>query len=708
MEGNQAHADQHVRNDGPDLLPDQNSYLLNQNTVFKSFNDLEKEIALYSAKYSMSICKDTRYCNAKQFSNRFPGMQFKECVQSGRFYCNICNKGAKDINKHSFQIRFYYCKKSNGYIVSKDTSNFDCTHKVLNNLREEREIINHESQLTQPELEFFTEFGKCNIDTGSFCNLLSTKFPNRIFDRVFIKSMVSKAKKTAYGDDPNAVNKLVDMGNRFLSAGGKFKMLYSQGFVIDALFLMKVEKFAFQELYSDVIILDSTFSTSVTGLLLIPIVAVDSMGRNVILGYILSSTESAHNIINGLEYLDFNLKGSTLISDEALAFPVVAQHFQMKHILCNYHYLNKVSRLSKLLGDKKERFEQLCRSIILENLKSEDADQNLILLKQEFDNESDTIKRFIQSLNDDKLKIARSFTDKLFSAGSKSNQRSESANWSIKSSGNLHKNSLYDLLQHLETVDIDSKEKTIKSIEQCIRNSQFCSDWVNDKISAQVQEVHSCKLNSGFGLNGEMLVYDTPLNEHYTVIVSVGEHYQPPTCNCRFFTSSYLICKHIVAVLNNMNISPYQEKHLMNRWKLSKHPYFGLALARTKSSAHIDTSIQIKQNRTYDNLGVSDITVPHDELERKRQLIALTQQVCNECASSKSKFTGAVTVLTNLLNESQVSSFVPLIKTKNRDRGRIPRPVNKSPLKHTRKRDNLPVPSENTMSRITKKPKESR
>ncbi len=121
-----------------------------------------------------------------------------------------------------------------------------------------------------------------------------------------------------------------------------------------------------------------------------------------------------------------------------------------------------------------------------------------------------------------------------------------------------------------------------------------------------------------------MLVNDTPLNEHYTVIVSVGEHYQPPKSNCRFFTSSYLICKHIIAGLDNMNISPYHEKHFINRWKLFQHPYFGLALARTKSSAHIDTSTQIKRNRTYDNLEVSDITVPHDELERRRQLIALT------------------------------------------------------------------------------------
>lgn len=73
----------------------------------------------------------------------------------------------------------------------------------------------------------------------------------------------------------------------------------------------------------------------------------DSMGCNVLIGYILSQTESSQNIINGLEYLEFNLKGSTLICDEAPAFLVVTQHFEMNCILCNHHYWNKVSRVSK-------------------------------------------------------------------------------------------------------------------------------------------------------------------------------------------------------------------------------------------------------------------------------------------------------------------------------------------------------------------------
>lgn len=690
----------------PNPLPEQNDNFFLENSLFKSFEDLEKAVAAYSLKYNLTICRDTRNCTPQQFSSRFPGMQFQPCVHGGRFYCNKCSKGGKGMNRSSFKINFHYCKASRGYVISKSSSVFSCEHKIAQDLLEESALIHQENQLTQSEMEFIIEFGKYNIDSISFHSLLRTKFPDRDFERAFVKSMVRKAKQKAYGDDPHAVNKLVSLGNQVLNAGGRFQMLHSEEFTVDALFIMRADKYIFRDLYSDVLILDSTFSTSSSGLLLIPIVSIDSLGRNIILGFILSKTESSNNIIEGLKYLEFNLKGSTLVSDEAPAFSVVAEHFQMHHILCSYHYWNKVSRVSRSLGEeKKKRFEELCRVVLKDGVKCEDAEQNLNLLKQEFENESDQVKKFIQNLVGDKHKIAKAYTDKVFSAGSKSNQRSESANWSIKSSSNLYKHSLHALIEHLDIIDTESRQNAVADISECIKKKQFCSNWVLDKISAQSQEIYSCTLVSGFGNNGERKVQDSLLNKCYTVIVSTKETYEAPTCNCGFFTSCSLICKHIIVVLNDLKISPYQEKHLVNRWKLSKHPYYALAQEKVKGSVYSGSGIQKNQNRTYSNLEISDITIPHDEIERKRQLTALTQRVCNECTSDKSRFTKAVTALTNLLNETPSSSFVPVIQNKNRVRGRIPRPVNKSPLKRSTKRDRFPVSNDVVVSFHTKKQK---
>ena len=124
-------------------------------------------------------------------------------------------------------------------------------------------------------------FGKINYTGLQSKTALSRLFSTRTYDPGMIYRVVRKARTLHYGDAPNYMLKLVELGNFHSYKGGVFEMASDKGDILEILHWAGSLSSLFVDKYNDLILIDGTHKSNIYDLSLIITTMVDSLGISV-------------------------------------------------------------------------------------------------------------------------------------------------------------------------------------------------------------------------------------------------------------------------------------------------------------------------------------------------------------------------------------------------------------------------------------------
>ena len=190
--------------------------------------------------------------------------------------------------------------------------------------------------------------------------------------------------------------------------------------------------------------------------------------------------------------------------------------------------------------------------------------------------------KYIDSIEAERQKICRAYTQYIFSLNHTTTQRGEGYNDVIKGHKDLitmlANADLITLHDHLIRLSLETDAKIIKILAKLRRQEKRWSDTYEKEVNVSIRlcttgvKTIEQKGDSTYDVvdtDGELSRVNLD-----TKIVHRGDVYVIPTCNCGYFCSSFRICKCIVKalvmsgrkILVLSNIHPYHLLHLHPLW----------------------------------------------------------------------------------------------------------------------------------------------
>jgi hypothetical protein len=165
------------------------------------------------------------------------------------------------------------------------------------------------------------------------------KFPNRKPTSDLISSMRIAHEEKQYGLQSDSVKNLQQFINQQETKGGVGKVEWDAQLKISRLIVCRHDMMPYLHKYSRVLICDATHGITMSKFRLFTIVVVDSLLHSTLVAYAIVRSESAEDlcfIFAGLPLKETS--NIVFITDDNPAARLVAQHFNFKHILCQWHY----------------------------------------------------------------------------------------------------------------------------------------------------------------------------------------------------------------------------------------------------------------------------------------------------------------------------------------------------------------------------------
>ena len=139
--------------------------------------------------------------------------------------------------------------------------------------------------------KFFIEEMCTVLDTYKLRNVLAVKFPTADYSSKLLHNCTQRMKKKNK-DDGSGINKLMDFGKHLSSTGGLFSFKCDDNMKISDIVIQSKLSMNYMRQYSDFIIGDGTHGMNIHGMILIPMVIIDALGKSRIGGYIICQSES--------------------------------------------------------------------------------------------------------------------------------------------------------------------------------------------------------------------------------------------------------------------------------------------------------------------------------------------------------------------------------------------------------------------------------
>jgi hypothetical protein len=184
------------------------------------------------------------------------------------------------------------------------------------------------------------ELGALSLGMQKSREAMRIRFPERDFDERLLSRILKKGFEMRFGSDPDAISRLMGLGNQYRKDGGIFEFRIGFDMRLEVVVAKKAMLPYIQE-FGDFLINDGTHGCDVYGMILMVNTLLDSLGKSVMAGYSHFRSEQADHIISSLNILGLNSAG-TMMTDEGLEYPLVAEKLQKRHILCVQHYQQQI------------------------------------------------------------------------------------------------------------------------------------------------------------------------------------------------------------------------------------------------------------------------------------------------------------------------------------------------------------------------------
>ena len=177
--------------------------------------------------------------------------------------------------------------------------------------------------------------------------------------------------------------------------------------------------------------------------------------------------------------------GSTYMTDEGPAFPIIAATLQLKHLLCANHLSTRIFEKCGGLGASADAFKKDISTAIFEDLgERKNLDCHLGVMLMEYSTQA--AKDFIKHIIAVKEQACFTYTKEYFTAGNVATQRSEGMNGNIKEQGQykkeLQKMNNHRLAIHLLDMEERRYNDVIDELKKAHMQGQCLRNWsTNDR-----------------------------------------------------------------------------------------------------------------------------------------------------------------------------------------------------------------------------------
>lgn len=533
--------------------------------------------------------------------------------KDGIFYCTSCSPGCVFKSASSFKIYFKYDKSKNTYVIKENGYSILHNHS-LNNTKEFEGIVNCMKMLSAEEKDLIDRTVKANLKVDELKKFLKVQYPSRSYSNTFLKSILDNNKRRIIGADDNL--KLMELGKEIKSFGGIFEVDYDEELTVKCIVISTSTMKQQLDFYSDLIFIDGTYNVNKNKMCLISFTLINNIQKNCIGAVIISTSENS----SALEFAMTVLKipnTAVILTDEHSSYTSFMKNNNMKHILCSFHYLRKAANIARILNDDSTDFLSKIRSIILQKENENVSLQILKELKEKYGN-NDKCSLFLSNFEIDKNKVFKCYTAKYFTAGNTANSRSESVNSVIKKNTKLDHKSIYVLVQRIIEVSDYALVTSKQLLDSLVKQKQVVCEKITNKINEEHQLMITCLKKKSMS-NGKHIVHDDALQMDFEVIFRKNDTSNHPVCTCPTFTNTYIICRHILRVLDSFQLDWKSPMYLHPRWKISNNPFH----KTTKNDA---VSKEPKKRNSGKAVSVSDSS-PSDVLQRKAALKEMALKV---------------------------------------------------------------------------------
>jgi hypothetical protein len=536
--------------DPPDLIPFEGSY--------PTFEKLLLVAKAYAERHIFGLCRNTKNFTEAQFTKYFGDIEYAPIVRRGYLYCSDCGKYPKQDDpaaSNRWRVQFQFSIQTGDYDIDQSLSCGLHNHALkADEIRiSNRILLQRQSHLNAEEIQYAHELGMASLGSVKAREMMRDKFPGRDYDGPLLLRLLQTGHSKKYGDDPDAMNKLLQLGQEYRKDGGVFEFRVGDDFRMTDVVVATASMRGYIRAFNDCVVIDGTHGCNTYGMTCIVNTLIDSLGLSVIGGYSHARSEESSHIISALQALGLDSKRATLLSDEANAFAVVAEKLEMPHVLCCYHYAAQVLPARRGLPlDLGDAFMRDCNLAIYHDFGSMEKLQRHLSSTIEKYSVSPSAQNFIKKVIKDQHRICRTHTAYIFTATAFSTQRGESSNSRIKNNGEkkreLKSFNLFQFAKHIESICDIQNEKAIGILSKLIEKGKFWSDFVQQRWQEE--------FNSHIGFCAS-----SDDDSHFTVCGPTSESIQTKSvvewnrkgklhleCSCGRFRNSWIPCRHICLI----------------------------------------------------------------------------------------------------------------------------------------------------------------
>jgi hypothetical protein len=192
------------------------------------------------------------------------------------------------------------------------------------------------------EVSFIISLGPSSLGIAKVREILATKFPGREFDSALLHRLLKKGFDLHFGTDPDCVSKFMEMGYDIRNQGGVFDVKLAADCRITEVFVQKSTMRPYASRFGDFVIHDGTYNVDRYGFIALVLTLVDSLGKSVMVGYSLASSEHSEHIKEALHKFGLDQPGNVYMTDQAPAFIMAAEQISKNHLLFTNHYTSSV------------------------------------------------------------------------------------------------------------------------------------------------------------------------------------------------------------------------------------------------------------------------------------------------------------------------------------------------------------------------------
>jgi hypothetical protein len=405
-----------------------------------------------------------------------------------------------------------------------------------------------------------------------------------------------------HGDE---FKELIQLGYNIQSKGGTFEYKVGEDNTLQSFVVQTKLMAEYAEAYADFSLMDGTHCINRYGEILVPTCVVDALGRTKITSIIMVDSENSEDLLELCGHLTHCLrKGSTFMTDEGPAFPIIADTLGLNHILCVDHFATSIFSGCAGLGAMASDFiKDMSRALYndLESPKNLEIHLGVMLLTYQTPQATALIKR----VDAVKSQVCFTYTKQHFTASHKATQRSEGVNSDIKEQGDakkdLAKMNNYRFMEHLLTMaerkDLDAVADILQLILSGAKWSKFVQErWQDAQQScASIVECTKVRVDTDLDGKGKGTIWSVKSRkgdnfEDHIVRTWINhdapnaKSRYPPRCDCCSFCSSLIPCSHICRVLTCSKNNLFCESNLEERWRLSSLPLYKHAASKVNAS----------------------------------------------------------------------------------------------------------------------------